>query len=104
MQIRAAATEGAEALRVDAAAEARVKKNAVLLFAPKVLDADADGRSELAIAKPSVWSSRRVGKLEAYICAGCMLVEWHVKELEGLDEHVDVSVLDGEAPRQGPYR
>ncbi|XXX73288.1 hypothetical protein WMF30_37135 [Sorangium sp. So ce134] len=59
---------------------------------------------ELAIAKPSVWNSRRVGKLEAYICAGCMLVEWHVKELEGLDEHVDVSVLDGEAPRQGPYR
>ncbi|XXR75270.1 RCC1 domain-containing protein [Sorangium sp. So ce394] len=40
-----------------------------ILHAPKVLDADADGRSELAIAKPSVWSSRRVGKLEAYICA-----------------------------------
>ncbi|WP_438041008.1 hypothetical protein [Sorangium sp. So ce128] len=75
-----------------------------ILHAPKVLDADADGRNELAIAQPSVWRSRRVGKLEAYICAGCMLVEWHVKDLEGLDEHVDVSALDGEAPRQGPYR
>jgi hypothetical protein len=75
-----------------------------ILHAPKVLDADADGRNELAIAQPSVWRSRRVGKLEAYICAGCMLVEWHVKDLEGLDEKVDVSALDGEAPRQGPYR
>ncbi|WP_437296843.1 hypothetical protein [Sorangium sp. So ce426] len=75
-----------------------------ILHAPKVLDADANGGSVLAIAQPSVWRSRRVGKLEAYICAGCMLVEWHVKDIEGLDEHVDVSVLDGEAPRQGPYR
>jgi hypothetical protein len=75
-----------------------------ILHAPKVLDADADGRSELAIAKPSVWSGKRVGKLEAYICAGCMLVEWHVKDLDGLDEDADVSMLDGEAPRRGPYR
>ncbi len=57
------------------------------IHAPSVLDSSAEGRSNMAIIQPSLWSSKTEGELEAYICQKCGFVEWYVKDPSSLGEH-----------------
>ena len=70
----------------------------------RVLDRSDSGRKPLSLVQPSVWSSRGVGELEAYVCSDCGLVEWYVADLEQLAEHSQhFEVLEGPGD-DGPYR
>lgn len=79
-----------------------------LLHALEILDGDGGGRNKLALAQPSIWSSRRVGHLQAYICAGCRLVEWHVESLADVEpDGLRIRLIDGTdegGQGGGPYR
>lgn len=77
-----------------------------IFHAREVLDRAEAGREALAIAQPSVWRSRTVGKLELYFCKRCGRAEWFVKD------HAEIEA-DGEAfreidgsrgPAEGGYR
>jgi hypothetical protein len=75
-----------------------------ILHVSEILDSTGAGREKLSLAQPSRWSKQRVGELEAYVCTGCRLVEWYVKDLAGLEVDEDkVRLLDGDA-EGGPYR
>jgi hypothetical protein len=65
-----------------------------------------DPNTRLALAQPSLWSSRRVGHLQAYICTGCRLMEWYVEDLEDVDvDEQRIFLIDGEDQAgSGPYR
>lgn len=52
-----------------------------VLYARNVLDRSEGGRSKLALAQPSIWREKGVGEFEVYVCTGCGLCEWHVKDL-----------------------
>jgi hypothetical protein len=65
-----------------------------------------DPATRLALSQPSLWSSRRVGNLQAYICSGCRLMEWYVDDLTDVDaDGQRVVLIDGEDEAgHGPYR
>lgn len=72
-----------------------------------VLDrGDGDQRKEMALYQGSWWRSQTTGKLEAYACTRCGLVEWYVKDPGTLVEHEDyLRILDGGPEEgEGPYR
>ena len=77
-----------------------------ILHANEILDGDGGGRGQLAVAQPSIWSARRVGAFEAYICAGCCYVEWYVQSTYGLEpdgKNIEI-VTPPEREVKGPYR
>ena len=77
-----------------------------ILHAPALLDRSDAGRTKLAIAQPSVWSSKGLGELEAFFCARCGLAELYVKESASIEpdgKHVRL-VEGGEPGEDGPYR
>ena len=80
--------------------------NARLAHAKQVLDrGDSDARHPMALSRPSWWSDKLVGELEAFACTSCGLVEWYVKDPGGLREvKSQIEILDGETPEDGPYR
>ncbi len=80
--------------------------NARLAHANQVLDrGDGDAAQPMALNRPSWWSGKLVGELEAFACTACGLVEWYVKDPGGLREvKGQIQILDGEAPDSGPYR
>jgi hypothetical protein len=78
-----------------------------IAHALKILDrGDGDARYELALYQRSWWVKKTTGKLEAYACTGCGLVEWWVKDPGALDpdpEHLEI--LDaGPDGADNPYR
>jgi hypothetical protein len=78
-----------------------------IAHAMQVLDrGDGDARKPMSLYQPSWWSSKTQGKLEAYVCTGCGLVEWWVSDPGALQPHDDfLRILDGEAPGgKDPYR
>ena len=78
-----------------------------ITHAPKVLDrAENDERKELALYRPSWWSGKVNGELEAYVCTQCGLVEWWVSDPSSLQPHDEyLHIIDGDvdAPK-APYR
>jgi len=65
---------------------------------PRGLDLGLGVRKRFTGPKP-------VTLLEAWVCAGCALVEWHVADLAALDEESDAfEWVEGETPEQGPFR
>lgn len=80
--------------------------NRKIAHALSVLDrADSNTREPLALNRPSWWSSKTQGELEAFVCMTCGLVEWWVKEPDTLRPHEDyLTILEGEADPNGPYR
>lgn len=80
--------------------------SARIAHANQVLDrGDGDARKPMAFNRPSWWSDKLVGELEAFACTACGLVEWYVKDPGGLREvKGQLTILDGEAPESGPYR
>jgi hypothetical protein len=80
--------------------------SARLAHAKQVLDrGHGDSRNVMALIQPSGWSSKVIGELEAFACTGCGLVEWYVKDPEGLREvKGQMVIVDGEMPDAGPYR
>jgi hypothetical protein len=78
-----------------------------IAHAMKVLDrGESDARHPMALYKPSWWSSKTGGHLEAYVCTGCGLVEWWVTDAGALQPIEGVlRILDGEiAGDKAPYR
>lgn len=78
-----------------------------IAHAPKVLDrADGDDRKALALYRPSWWSGKVNGELEAYICTRCGLVEWWVSDPSTLVPHDEyLNIIDGEVSGpKDPYR
>jgi len=77
-----------------------------IVHATEVLDRSDGTRYPLALAKPSIWRSRTVGHLEAYICSDCALVEWYVKDLDEVEIDGDkFRLLQGKPPAPPtPYR
>jgi hypothetical protein len=77
-----------------------------IAHALSVLDrGEGDARQSLALNRPSWWSSKTQGELEAFVCMGCGLVEWWVKEPDSLKQHEDyLAIIDGEPDPSGPYR
>ncbi len=80
--------------------------NARIAHAHQVLDrGDGDAQNPMALNRPSWWSGKLVGELEAFACTACGLVEWYVKDPGGLREVKGLlTILDGETPDAGPYR
>lgn len=78
-----------------------------IAHALKVLDrADGDSRKELALNRPSWWSSKVQGVFEVYVCTKCGLAEWWVKDanaLQPIDDHLEFLDGDGD-PAASPYR
>ncbi len=76
-----------------------------LLHAHEIPDAEA-GRGRLSLSRASVFSSRRAGKLEAWVCARCRLVEWRVESLDDVDaDGQQIELVDAEDAAPGsPYR
>jgi hypothetical protein len=78
-----------------------------IAHAMQVLDrGDGDARKPMSLYQPSWWSSKTQGKLEAYVCTGCGLVEWWVNDPGALQAHDDyLRIIDGEAlGDKAPYR
>jgi len=78
-----------------------------IAHAPQVLDrADGNAREGMALYQPSWWSSKTQGKLEAFVCMACGLVEWWVGDPAGLKAHPEyLLVHDGEVEGgKDPYR
>jgi hypothetical protein len=77
-----------------------------IAHALSVLDrGDSNTREPLALNRPSWWSSKTQGELEAFVCMSCGLVEWWVKEPDSLKPHEDyLAILDGDDDPNGPYR
>lgn len=80
--------------------------NRKIAHALSVLDrGDSNTREPLALNRPSWWSSKTQGELEAFVCMKCGLVEWWVKEPDSLRPHEDyLAIIDGETDPSGPYR
>lgn len=80
--------------------------NRKIAHALSVLDrGDSNTRESLALNRPSWWSSKTQGELEAFVCMKCGLVEWWVKEPESLRPHEDyLAIIEGESEPNGPYR
>jgi hypothetical protein len=77
-----------------------------IFHAQQVLDRTEAGREALAVAQPSVWRSRTVGKLELYFCKRCGRAEWFVKDHAEIEADGDVfREIDGSrGPAAGGYR
>jgi DNA-directed RNA polymerase subunit RPC12/RpoP len=76
----------------------------VIVRSPQVLDRSDSGRTNMALVQPSVWSTRGLGELVAYVCSECGLVEWYVKDpQELLKNKKHFEVFEG-PEEQGPYR
>ena len=77
-----------------------------IAHALSVLDrGDGNTRESLALNRPSWWSSKTQGELEAFVCMSCGLVEWWVKDPASLQPHEDyLTIVDGEPGPSGPYR
>jgi ribosomal protein L32 len=80
--------------------------NRKIAHALSVLDrGDSNTRESLALNRPSWWSSKTQGELEAFVCMKCGLVEWWVKDPESLRPHEDyLAIIDSEPDPNGPYR
>lgn len=80
--------------------------NRKIAHALSVLDrGDSNTRESLALNRPSWWSSRTQGELEAFVCMNCGLVEWWVKDPSSLAPHDDyLAIIDGDHGPSGPYR
>jgi hypothetical protein len=76
-----------------------------LLHAHEIPDAEA-GRGKLSLSRASVFSSRRAGQLEAWVCTRCRLVEWRVESLDDVDaDGQQIELVDAEDAAPGsPYR
>jgi hypothetical protein len=76
-----------------------------ILHSKKVLDSSDSGRGALSLQQPSVWSSKRVGEFEVYICTECNLAEWYA-DLSDVDptDLRQFELLDGTTPGGGVYR
>jgi hypothetical protein len=78
-----------------------------IAHAPTVLDrGDNDSAQALALFRPSWWSGKVKGQLEAYVCTRCGLVEWWVSDPSSLEEHEKyLHIIDGDitGPKD-PYR
>ena len=83
----------------------------ILHFA-HVKDMAHNGMVDLSLQKVySIWSGMKfsAGPLEAFVCRGCRLVEWHAISLAGVAaDGTDVIELDGSAGERpmdpSPYR
>jgi hypothetical protein len=76
-----------------------------IAHAPEVLDRSNEGREAMAIFQPSVWSSKVVGHLEAYVCTRCGAVEWWVKDPSTLKAHERfLRIIDGAPGDPSPFR
>jgi hypothetical protein len=78
-----------------------------IAHAPKILDrGDDDTRHSMALFQPSWWSNKTGGKLEAYACTRCGLVEWWVSDPSTLVAHDEyLHILDGDVSGpKDPYR
>ncbi len=74
---------------------------------PKVLDrGESDSREAMALFKPSWFFGKTHGHLEAYVCLGCGLVEWWVRDPASLEAHPEYLIVhDGEVEGgKDPYR
>ncbi|MGE0399410.1 MAG: hypothetical protein AB7T06_22040 [Kofleriaceae bacterium] len=79
--------------------------NRKIAHALSILDrADSNMREPLALNRPSWWSSKTQGELEAFVCMKCGLVEWWVKEPDSLRPHEDYLTIIDEPDPNGPYR
>ena len=79
--------------------------NRKIAHALTILDrADSNTREPLALNRPSWWSPKTQGELEAFVCMHCGLVEWWVKEPETLRPHEDYLTILDEPDPSGPYR
>jgi hypothetical protein len=81
-----------------------------LLHVDKTKEWTHGGVVEMALLHEKKWyGPKNVGALEAWVCAGCGLVEWYAKGLDGvadgapLHERVDV-VEPPPGGGEGPYR
>ena len=75
--------------------------------APQILDGGGRGSNEsMALFRPNALSSKGQGKLEAYVCMRCGLVEWWVGDPGALVPHEEYLIVnDGEvADAKDPYR
>jgi hypothetical protein len=56
----------------------------------------------------STFSAKQVGELEAFACAACGFVEWHVKDPNALcdvdNKFSKLTIVDGQTDAAGPYR
>ena len=73
-----------------------------ILHAREVLDRSDAGRSRLALAQPSLWRDSGVGEFEIYVCTGCGLCEWHVRDLKGVEVDGDKIRLVESSPPASP--
>ena len=51
-----------------------------IIFAQEIVDSDHGVNSKLGVAMKSIWTGKKKGLIEAYICAACGLMEWYVKQ------------------------
>ncbi len=76
-----------------------------IAHALSVLDrGDSNLEHPLALNRPSWWSSKTQGELEAFVCMSCGLVEWWVKDPSSLAPHKDYLTIIDESDNNGPYR
>ncbi len=77
----------------------------VILRADKMLDRSHLGiPAPMAIAQTDNWTPKPIGLIEAYICAGCGLIEWYVKDPGTIPVDGErISRLPGRPPG-APYR
>lgn len=58
-----------------------------VVHAESILDRAHEGRAQLSVIQPSIWSSQTEGEFEVYVCRSCGFVEWYVKQPKGLGRH-----------------
>lgn len=77
-----------------------------VLHASEVLDRSEAGKNRMALVQPWLLRLRGAGKFEAWICAGCGLVEWRIPEIEQVkpDGKKLVLVRGPDQQSGAPYR
>lgn len=77
-----------------------------IAHARQVLDRNEGGsKKTMALNQPKWWSEKVIGELEAFVCTGCGLVEWYVKDPGSLRDVRDkLTIIDAETPSADPYR
>jgi hypothetical protein len=75
-----------------------------ILHADSLLDRTYGAYAPLAVAVKSKWTGSGKGEIEAYICAGCGLMELYVKKPGDLEPDGKVITRAGEQAGGEPYR
>jgi hypothetical protein len=77
-----------------------------LLHATEILDrGEGSGRNPMSVAKKGLFRDRPIGRFEAYICAGCGLVEWYCDIADVMPDGDKLRVVRGvDTAGAGPYR